>query len=447
MPTRLAELAELVEGSLLGSGEASINRAAVLADAGPGAITFIDHVDKLPRLTKCQASAVVVPVGAEDVPLPAIRVDDVAAAFTAIVRHFRPSRSQAATGISPLAVVSPSAKIGPRVQVHAGATIGDDVVLAADCVIHGGVRLMAGCRLAEQVTIYPNAVLYEDTIVGPRVIIHAGAILGAFGFGYKTVDGRHQLTSQQGYVVIEADVEIGANSTIDRGTYGPTVIGEGTKLDNQVQVGHNCRIGRHNLLCAQVGIAGSTVTEDYVVLAGQAGIKDHVRIGKGAVVGAIAGITNDVPAGARMLGLPATPEREQKLMLAHQRKLPEIRRQLKTLLAQAEQASGRDARRPTTTRKPPDDLVSSRRWPAPPVCHNHPCRRRRPSPPPSKRCDSRPARSARRAARFRNPTNAANDPLRAPQRPASDCLPAGGRSQSRSPAHCATTATASTAWA
>ena len=340
MATRLADLAELVQGTLLGAGDVPIDRAAVLADSGPGAITFIDHVDKLPRLSKCPAAAVVVPATAAEVALPAIRVDDVAAAFTAIVRHFRPSRSHTAGGgISPQAVVSPSAKLGPRVQIHAGATIGDDVELAADCVIHSGVQIMAGCRLAEQVTIYPNAVLYEDTIVGPRVIIHAGAVLGAFGFGYKTVEGRHQLTSQQGYVVLEADVEVGATSTIDRGTYGPTVIGEGTKLDNQVQVGHNCRIGRHNLLCAQVGIAGSTTTEDYVVLAGQAGIKDHVRIGKGAVVGAMSGITNDVPAGARMLGLPATPEREQKLMLAHQRKLPEIRRQLKALLAQAEQAA------------------------------------------------------------------------------------------------------------
>ncbi|MGD9648859.1 MAG: UDP-3-O-(3-hydroxymyristoyl)glucosamine N-acyltransferase [Pirellulales bacterium] len=348
MPTRLAELAELVQGSLLGGGDSLIDRAAVLADAGPGAITFIDHVDKLPRLAKCTAAAVVVPATATDVALPAIRVDDVAAAFTAIVRHFRPSRSASIGGISPQAVVSPSARLGPRVQVHAGATIGDDVELAADCVIHSGVRILAGCRLEEQVTVYPNAVLYEDTLVGPRTIIHAGAILGAFGFGYKTVDGRHQLTSQLGYVVLEADVEVGANSTIDRGTYGPTVIGEGTKLDNQVQVGHNCRIGRHNLLCAQVGIAGSTTTEDYVVLAGQAGIKDHVRIGKGAIVGAMSGITNDVPAGARMLGLPATPEREQKLMLAHQRKLPEIRRQLKSLLAQAEQVAGRESRRPGT---------------------------------------------------------------------------------------------------
>jgi len=353
MATRLADLAELVQGTLLGAGDVAIDRAAVLADSGPGAITFIDHVDKLSRLAKCSAAALVVPSAAVDVSLPAIRVDDVAAAFTAIVRHFRPSRSHTAGGISPQAVVSPSAKLGPRVQVHAGATIGDDVELAADCVIHSGVQVMAGCRLAEHVTIYPNAVLYEDTIVGPRVIIHAGAVLGAFGFGYKTVDGRHQLTSQQGYVLLEADVEVGATS--NRGTYGPTVIGEGTKLDNQVQVGHNCRIGRHNLLCAQVGIAGSTTTEDYVVLAGQAGIKDHVRIGKGAVVGAMSGITNDVPAGARMLGLPATPEREQKLMLAHQRKLPEIRRQLKALLAQAEQATGDPDSRRTPAAPSADD--------------------------------------------------------------------------------------------
>ena len=180
-------------------------------------------------------------------------------------------------------------------------------------------------------TIFPNAVLYENTVVGPRCLIHANAVLGAYGFGYGFADGRHVLSAQLGNVVLEADVEVGAGSTIDRGTYGPTLIGEGTKIDDLVMVAHNCRIGRHNMLCSQVGIAGSTTTGDYVVMAGQVGVRDHVHIGDRAVLGAMAGVTNDVPEGSRMIGIPATPERDQKVKQAAFSKLPEMRRQLKQL--------------------------------------------------------------------------------------------------------------------
>jgi UDP-3-O-[3-hydroxymyristoyl] glucosamine N-acyltransferase len=190
---------------------------------------------------------------------------------------------------------------------------------------------MAGCKLGVGVVIFPGAVLYEDTLVGDRAIIHAGAVIGCYGFGYKLVEGKHVLSAQLGHVEIGCDVEVGANTTIDRGTYGPTFIGEGTKIDNQVQIAHNCRIGRHNMLCSQVGIAGSTSTGDYVVMAGQVGVRDHVHVGDRAILGAMAGVTNDVPAGATMIGIPATPEREQKLKQAALSKLPEMRKQLKEL--------------------------------------------------------------------------------------------------------------------
>jgi UDP-3-O-[3-hydroxymyristoyl] glucosamine N-acyltransferase len=190
---------------------------------------------------------------------------------------------------------------------------------------------MAGCRIGKNVTIFPGAVLYENTVVGDRSIIHAAAVLGAYGFGYEMVDGRHKLSAQLGNVVVGEDVEIGAGTTIDRGTYGPTVIGDGTKIDDQVMVAHNVRLGRHNLLCSQVGIAGSSTTGDYVVLAGQAGIRDHVHIGTGAVIGAMGGVVNNVPDKARYIGIPATPERDQKLRQAVFTKLPEMRQQLKAL--------------------------------------------------------------------------------------------------------------------
>jgi UDP-3-O-[3-hydroxymyristoyl] glucosamine N-acyltransferase len=176
-------------------------------------------------------------------------------------------------------------------------------------------------------------VLYEDTMVGDRSVIHANVVLGANGFGYSQDGGRHVLAAQLGHVRIGSDVEIGAGTTIDRGTYGPTIIGDGTKIDNLVQIAHNCQIGRHNLICSQVGIAGSTTTGDYVVMGGQAGVRDHVHIGTGAMLSAMAGITNDVPEKTVMMGIPATPEREQKLKQAALAKLPAMRKEFKALRA------------------------------------------------------------------------------------------------------------------
>jgi len=333
MQATLAELAALVDGRLLGDGDLVICGAAPLCNAVPGQITLIDGLaDRNHCLAESRASAV---LASGDSPpqeeFPAILVDDVHAAFATILKHFNPPRERCRTGVSPLAVVSPSAKLDEDVDVHPYAMIGDDVFIGAGSKIHSGVHIMAGSKIGRDVTIFPGAVLYEDTIVGPRCIIHAGAVLGAYGFGYTQVDGRHVLSAQLGNVILGADVEVGAGTTIDRGTYGPTTIGEGTKIDNQVMVAHNCRIGRHNMLCSQVGIAGSTTTGDYVVMAGQVGVRDHVHIGNGAVLGAMAGVINDVPDGKRMIGIPATPEREQKLKQAAFTKLPEMRRQLKTL--------------------------------------------------------------------------------------------------------------------
>jgi UDP-3-O-[3-hydroxymyristoyl] glucosamine N-acyltransferase len=314
----------------VGDGEVAIFGAAPLRDARGGDITLVDGSEKNRRMSGCPASAVIAP--RDFTPdLPAIQVDDVHQAFAAIVLHFRPARQTRRHGVSPAAVVAPSALLASDVEVHPLATIGEEVEIGPGSTIHSGVRIMPGSKIGSHVTIFPNAVLYENTIVGPRCIIHAGAVLGAYGFGYTFADGRHELSAQLGNVVLGADVEIGANTTIDRGTYGPTVIGDGTKIDNQVMVAHNCRIGRHNMLCSQVGIAGSTTTGDYVVMAGQVGVRDHVQIGERAVLGAMAGITNDVPPGSRMIGIPATPEREQKVKQAAFSKLPEMRRQLKKL--------------------------------------------------------------------------------------------------------------------
>jgi UDP-3-O-[3-hydroxymyristoyl] glucosamine N-acyltransferase len=328
---RLRELAELAHGRLVGDGQTQITGAAPLGDVQPGQITFIDQPEKATQLGQSGAGAAIVPIGTQAGTLPLIEVEDVHAAFVAVLSHFRPPRPGTRIGISPQAFVSPTARLAKDVNVHPGAYIGDEVEIGGGSTIHSGVQIMAGCTLGADVTIYPNAVLYEDTRVGDRVVIHAAAVVGADGFGYRLVNGRHRPMAQLGHVEIGPDVEIGAGSTIDRGTYGPTRIGEGTKIDDQVMIAHNCRIGKHNLICSQVGIAGSSSTGDYVVLAGQAGVRDHVHIGSRAVIGAMSGIISDVPEDACWLGVPATPEKEQWLKHPALAKLPEMRRELKRL--------------------------------------------------------------------------------------------------------------------
>ncbi len=344
MQASLALLAELVHGRLVGDGRVVVCGAAPLGEAGPGDITFLDAAGKTALLEQSAAAAAVVPSGfashrgagipacqADKNVRPTIETADVHEAFSTIHRHLRPPRAQRRTGVSPAAFVSPSARMAGDVDVHSVATIGDDVEIGEGSTIHSGVRIMAGCKIGRQVTIFPNAVLYEDTVIGDHVIIHAGAVLGAYGFGYRFAGGRHQLSAQLGNVVIEPYVEIGACTTIDRGTYGATRVREGTKLDNQVMIGHNCQIGRHNLLCSQVGIAGSATTGDYVVMAGQGGVRDHVHIGDGVQFGAQSGVIRDMPRAGKYLGTPAVPVREHMELYVLHTKLPEMRQQLRQL--------------------------------------------------------------------------------------------------------------------
>jgi len=340
MAHTLGELAQLVGGTVVGDPTLVIHGASPLSTSSAGEITLIDAPERMKKLVGSPAAAAVVPQGAV-CSGPAIVVADVHTAFTKLVCLYRPPRTIAPTGVSTHAVVSASARLGANVTIHPHAVIAEDVVIGSNSVIHSGVHVMAGSQIGDDVVIYPNAVLYENTLVGSRSIIHGAAVLGAYGFGYKLIDGRHKLTAQLGNVEVGADVEIGAGTTIDRGTYGPTRIGDGTKIDDQVQIGHNCVLGKHNLVCAQVGIAGSTTTGDYVVIAGQAGIRDHVHIGNRAVLGAMAGVMNDVPEGATMVGIPATPDREQMVQLAAIGKLPEMRRQMKQLMKTVEELQRR----------------------------------------------------------------------------------------------------------
>ncbi len=334
MQATIKQLAELVQGQVHGDDALVVTAARPLGEAGPGEITYVDGDKHLTQLSASQAPAAVGPLTLPLNGKTLIRVKDPLAAFVAIVRHLHGRPELPPHGIDPRASVDSTVQIGAEPSIHPFACIGAGTVLGARCRIHSGVAIGRDCRIGSDVTIYPNAVLYDGTVVADRAVIHANAVLGADGFGYRFQDGRHVKVPQQGSVEIGADVEIGACSTIDRGTFGVTAIGAGTKIDNLVQVGHNCRVGKHNIFVSQVGMAGSCSTGDYVVIAGQVGVADHVHIGAGAVIGAKSGVVRDIPAGQRSLGAPATPEREQKRILMSLEHVPEMRRDLRKIKQQ-----------------------------------------------------------------------------------------------------------------
>ncbi len=327
----IAQLAELVGGQVDGDPRVEIDGINIIRNATDGQITFADRKELAAEVEKSEASAVVVTKDFSESTKTKIIVDDVHKAFTEICIFYKPESHQQPVRISPGANIDPTAVIGSDVQVYPGATIGPNVQIGNGTIIHSGVSILENSKIGENVVIFPNAVLYEETIVGDNCIIHAGAILGAYGFGYATEKGRHILSAQLGNVELENDVDVGAGTTIDRGTYGTTLIGEGTKIDDQVMIGHNCKIGKHNILCSQVGIAGSCNFGDYVILAGQVGVSDHTSVCDHVIVAAKSGLLKDVTESGQYSGIPITPIRTQLQIWAAKSKLPGLRKELKEI--------------------------------------------------------------------------------------------------------------------
>lgn len=331
MTVQLGELAALVNGRLLGNPHSVCEGANPPADAAQNEVTLLDDPRRSAILDQSQAMAVVTAVELEidstQQSMAQIIVDNPHLAFGKIVALYRPPIEACCSQDR----IDASATICHSTTVHHSAIVGAGVEIGSRCKIMPGVVILPQTKIGDDCTIHANVTLYEYTRIADRVVIHSGSVIGSHGFGYRQVAGRHVPTAQLGYVSIESDVEIGACVTIDRGTYGATRIGLGTKIDNHVMIAHNCVIGRHNLICSQVGIAGSCRTGDYVVLAGQVGLKDHVSLGDHSIVGAQAGIMDDCPGNEVYLGSPATPQREQMQIMAVQRRLPDMRRELKQL--------------------------------------------------------------------------------------------------------------------
>jgi UDP-3-O-[3-hydroxymyristoyl] glucosamine N-acyltransferase len=342
---KLNELATVIGGHLvlnhtdeaaksIAAGELNITNALPLNDASEGCITLVDHPKHAAKLFKSAAAAVMVKSELPGCQLPMLIVEDLHAAFQQAIGLLRPRRiAKQPAAWHPSALVAANSQVGAETTLAAGVVIGENCVVGQRCVLHAGVQLMDNCVLGDDCELFPHVTLYPETRIGQRVLIHAGAVLGAYGFGYRQQHGRHIRAAQLGWVEVGDDVEIGAVTTIDRGAYGATRIGEGTKLDNHVQIAHNCRIGKHNLICAQVGIAGSTVTGDYVVMAGQVGLADHIELGDHVTVGAQSGVMNNVPQGAVVFGSPAVPRRQKLQELASLSRVPAMRQELKELRA------------------------------------------------------------------------------------------------------------------
>jgi len=332
MPT-VAELAALVGGDCPpGGGSVTVTGPAALDEARAGEISFFGHPRYAADLKTTKASAVLVPRAfAGETPAVCIRVDDPSAAFTVVTQQFLPASVPPEPGVHPSAVVDCSARIAPgacvqaRAVVEAGATVGAGSVIGAGSFVGRNSTIGAGCFL------HAHAVVREDCEIGDRVILHCGAVVGSDGFGYDTKNGRHDKIPQIGRVVVGNDVEIGANTTIDRARFGRTVIGEGTKIDNLVMIAHNVVIGKHCIICAQVGISGSTRIGDYVVLAGQAGLVGHIKVGNGAIVGAQSGLSNDLEPKDIVVGSPPRPIGDWKRTVIRIDKLGQLYDRVKKL--------------------------------------------------------------------------------------------------------------------
>lgn len=335
-------IADRVHGTVVGNAQRQINGAASMAKAGPDEIAFVAGEKQLRDLIGTPGACLLprrVELGSERIASDTswIFVDDSLDAFLTILREFRPQRPRPQIGLSPRAFISPDARIGPDCNIYPGAYIGPDVVIGRGCDLHSGVSIGDGCRIGDDCVLFPNVVLYTDVLVGNRVIIHASSVLGADGFGFRYRQGRFEKIPQLGWVEIGDDVEIGANSCVDRGMIGATLVGEGTKVDDLVMIGHNCEVGRHNALASQVGLAGSVTTGDFVRCAGQVGVADHVRLGHNTTYGAKCGVHRDTEDHGTYVGVPAMEEHEARKVVLSLPKVPELRRQVRNLETELEE--------------------------------------------------------------------------------------------------------------
>jgi UDP-3-O-[3-hydroxymyristoyl] glucosamine N-acyltransferase len=330
---KLSEIARAVEGRVEGGSDPDITGVAPLDRASTSDLALFSALQYRAEATATEAGAILTsPDLAAHLPEETVRlvVPRVHAALAALIPLLYPER-RPAPGVHPTAVIEPGAEVMDAASVGAYAVIGAGSYVAGGAVIGAHVVVGRDCRIGADAYLHPHVTLYDDVVLGARCIVHSGARIGSDGFGYSSSRAGHEKIRHVGRCVLGDDVEIGANTTIDRGSIGDTVIGSGTKIDNLVQVGHNVRMGEHCIVVSQVGVSGSTQLGRFVTLGGQAGIKGHIRIGDGATVAGQAGVFGDVEAGSTVSGYPARPHRESLRAQAVALKLPELMRRLRAI--------------------------------------------------------------------------------------------------------------------
>lgn len=342
MNASLLEIANLVQGILVGDKNIMISALSPIDSIVANALVFAEGSDNLKQAEASDATAILVGSNVDNVCKPIIKVANPFAAFIKLLNHYYPPRQQE-RGVHPTAVVANDVILGKDVSIAPYVIIESGGILGDNCVIKSHVHIGHNVKIGDNTTIHPHVTIYDNCQLGSRVCIHASTVIGSDGFGYMLEDGQHSKVPHIGHVIIEDDVEIGANTVVDRATLGTTVIGEGTKIDNLVQIAHSVKLGKHNILCAFTGIAGSTTSGNHVIFAANVGVSDHVRIDDGVILGARTGVPprKHLKQGNIYLGNPARPKDkaiEQELATT---RIPLMRRNLKILSDKVAQLTDR----------------------------------------------------------------------------------------------------------
>lgn len=344
MAILLKKIAEQLKGQIIGDKHLLIKGVAAIDEAVVGEITFVSHPKYEKKAAETKASVLMTQQAIKGIATTFLIVEDPYFSFAALLRLFHPPKKRV-PGIHASASLGAKVVIGDGVVIGPLAILEDGVVIEAHTQIGAGVFIGAHSRVGEKSIIHPNVTLLEGVTIGQRVIVHSGTVIGSDGFGFAFHAGKYHKIPQVGGVIIEDDVEIGANVAIDRAVLGQTIIGRGTKLDNLVQVGHNVKIGENSILVSQVGISGSSTLGNYVTLAGQVGVVGHISIGDQVVVGGKSGVTKDLPAGSRVSGFPPIDHKAWLKSQAAFQQLPAMRSLVNTLkrkVAQLEQGQEQD---------------------------------------------------------------------------------------------------------
>ncbi len=338
----LRQLAEALGAELTGSrGTEKVLGITGLGNAAAGHVASVGSEARRREAEEGPALALIAPLGLSGSAKPLIQAASVQLAYARALALLAPASGGPAAGVDPTAQIGSNVVIGEGAAIGAHAVVGDGAEIGRGAQVYPLVALGRGAAVGEESVIHPNVTIYERVRIGARVVVQAGTVIGSEGFGYVQDGDRHVRMPHIGTVIIEDEVEIGANVTIDRGTTGATVIGQGTKIDNLVHVAHNVKVGGNCILAGQVGISGSVTLGDGVMMAGQAGVVDHVAVGDGAQGAARAGILSDVPSGAVVMGMPARPRGEQLRIEAATRRLPELVRQVRELRRQVSELQRR----------------------------------------------------------------------------------------------------------